>query len=372
MMQLHSLKFCMKHCLPAGILSAMRRTPWFARYSERQWQKSNPFFGTPAAHNNTGSTGLSVGIVSDRAHNHRHYIAACNELDIGYRVIDILADDWMDQVNQSGQNLFFIWPSVQTALWKTMFDERIDVLTRLLGKTTVPSPHEIWLYESKRRIRDWLQYHRIPHPETHVFTDQQTALGFCSTHPLPLVFKADRGGGSSGVVICRDRSTCRKLVKTAFSSGFLPMRWHPRDRQWGLVLFQEYIPDAEEWRIVRIGNTYMCRFKEKCGDFHSGSGHVRWAEPPAGLLDLSRVITEKGRFTSMNIDFFRDRNGRFLVNEIHALFGDILPANRASGEAWMGKWDHAGDDRGWVFAPGYYYSNACANLRIRHALNLEK
>jgi len=356
--------------IPAPVKRILRRSALFARYSRAQWERDDPFHGTPAARSFDGTSGRIVGVIRDIAHNHRHYLAACRELDVGYRVIDIFADNWQDQVRESGLDLFFVWPSVHTLLWKTVFDERIRVLVEILGRQTVPALHETWIYESKRRARDWLMAHDVPHPETHVFLDRTEALDFVSSAELPLVFKADRGGGASGVVICRERRTCERLVAEVFGRGYLPTRWHPRDRHWGAVMFQAYVPDAEEWRIVRIGDTYLCRYKEKSGDFHSGSGSVRWAEPPPALLDMAEDLTERGAFRSMNIDFFRNSDGTYLVNELHALFGDILMKNRNPDDPWMGRWNrnHAGDQ--WEFTPGYYYRNACANLRIQHALGM--
>jgi len=352
------------------VKAVMRRTRWFETHSRSVWEQSDPFHNTPAAKAFNGDGRHTVGVIRDIAHNHRYYLAACRELGVGYRVVDLFADDWMEQVKRSEQRLFFAWPTVQTLIWKTMFDERIHFLVDAMGMRTVPTPWEMWLYESKRRVRDWLTVHGIAHPETHVFADRDAAMDFAASASLPVVFKADRGGGSAGVVICRSRRACRKCVQAGFNRGYLPVRWHPRDRQWGVVLFQAYVPDAEEWRVVRIGDNYLCRFKEKSGDFHSGSGAVRWAKPPEGLLDCARDITEKGPFESMNIDFFRRRDGAFLVNELHALFGDILPANRENGAPWMGRWQYDTRTGQWGFTPGYFYNNACANLRIMHALNI--
>lgn len=357
--------------IPEPIKRFLRQTPMFARYARIQWAKDDPFHGTPEALEYKGTTGRTVGIVRDLAHNHRHYLAACRDLGIGYRVVDLFADDWMEQIKSSGQSLFFVWPTIQTLIWKTVFDERIRVMVNDLGMKTVPSPLETWLYESKRRARDWLMARDIPHPRTHVFTDRTAALNFLASAELPIVFKADRGGGSSGVVICRDRRSGMRLIRKSFKKGYLPARWHPRDRQWGVVLFQEYIPNAEEWRIVRIGDTYLCRFKEKTGDFHSGSGTVRWAEPPRELLDMAGKVTDLGNFQSMNIDFFRTEDGTFLVNEMHAVFGDILMKNRQAGDPWMGKWSLDESTGNWTFTPGYYYDNACANLRLMHALGMD-
>jgi hypothetical protein len=53
----------------------------------------------------------------------------------------------------------------------------------------------------------------------------------------------------------------------------------PRDRQWGSVLFQQYIPDAREWRMIRIGDSFFGYEKIKVGEFHSGSHKWSYSRP---------------------------------------------------------------------------------------------
>ena len=61
------------------------------------------------------------------------------------------------------------------------------------------------------------------------------------------------------------------LIYKAFRRGIVPRGHNPMDRQWGYVYLQEYLKDAEEWRMIRIGESYFGYRKEKVGDFHSGS-----------------------------------------------------------------------------------------------------
>src|SRR5690606_768147 len=153
-------------------------------------------------------------------------------------------------------------------------------------------------YENKRRVRDWLIAHRVPHPRTWVFYDQGEALDFVRHAPLPLVFKTNVGAAHSGVWILRQRAEALRMVRRAFSRGIVARRRNPLDRHWGVVLLQEYLPDVREWRMVRIGNSYFGHPKLREGDFHSGSGLVGWDVPSRRHLDFLREVTDKGQFTS--------------------------------------------------------------------------
>jgi glutathione synthase/RimK-type ligase-like ATP-grasp enzyme len=205
-----------------------------------------------------------------------------------------------------------------------------------------------------------------------VFFDREEARAFLASAEFPIVFKADHGSSARGITVCRTAREARQLVDACFGRGRIIHRGDPRDRAWGYVICQEYLPNVNEWRLVRIGDSYFCRFKERKGEFHSGSGSVRWAAAPRHLLDLLRRLTEASGFTSMNADIFETSDGRFLVNELHAVFGDIDPGNRERGREHMGRyrWDAAAGE--WVFESGYFYDNGCANLRVEEVIrNLE-
>ncbi len=355
---------------PAGIRNFARKWIRDNRYDRLLWEQSNPFIGTDKEFSYQGSSGHKVGILFDFGHNHAHYMKACIRLGVSYEVVDITKDDWQDRVIRSGLDTFFAWPSVQNSLWKGLFDERLKMLVQDMGKTICPAWNELWLYESKRRTRDWLMLHGIPHPETHVFFDRNDALDFVADSPLPIVFKSDRGGTSSGVVICRDHRHAVTLIKQYFGKGFQPRRSDPRDRQWGYIIIQEYLENVSEWRMVRIGDWFLCRQKGKIGEFHSGSGQVKWAKPSEQLLNKTKEITDIGSFRSMNVDIFETQDGKLLVNELHALFGAIEEWNLNRNAESMGRWTYHRDSDTWKFEPGFFYQNACADLRIQYMLDI--
>ena len=202
-----------------------------------------------------------------------------------------------------------------------MFDDRLTVMVRDLGKIVYPSLTEIQLHESKLRMHYWLAAHRVPHPQTWVFYDRDYALDFAASNDPAIVYKSDFGSTGSGVRILRSRSTLKRLICKCFKSGIVCRNGDRRDRQWGVVLLQEYLPNVCEWRVIRLGDSYFAHQKLRKGEFHSGSGRVGWYDPPSDLLSFALKITETGKFTSMGLDIFELPGGQYLVNELQSLFG---------------------------------------------------
>ena len=338
-------------------------------FNDSVWRKDNAFVGTEAELEFRFNNGVTVGIIFDFCHYHANYIQACHDLEVNYKVIAIHTNNWIEQIESSGCDLFFVWPSVYTTAWKTLFDERLYHLTTRMGKSIYPTFSELFMYESKKRVRDILISDGIPHPKTHVFYTLDDAMTYIRNCTYPLVFKTDLGAASHGVEIVKSKPHAIKLIKKCFTSGYLVDRADQRDRRWGYIIFQEYHPIKNEWRIVRVGEVYFSRLKHKKGEYFSGSGIVSWAKPPVKLLDMVKEITDRNGYSSMAVDIFETDDGIFLVNEMQTMFGGIKKMNTSRNVEDMGcyTWDVVA--KKWNFTSGYFYDNACANLRIRWALS---
>ncbi|MBE3084729.1 MAG: hypothetical protein IMZ64_00750, partial [Bacteroidetes bacterium] len=167
----------------------------------------------------TGASKYCLGIIKEFLHFHQHYIAACREMNVSYKLIDILASDWIARVQNCGCDAFLVWPSAITVTLKELYDERLKVMVDDLNKTIFPSYDELWMWESKRRMRDWLVAHGYPTPLTWIFYRYSEAMEFIRNAELPIVFKTNHGDSSRGVEIIRDRKIAEKLTKKVFSRG---------------------------------------------------------------------------------------------------------------------------------------------------------
>lgn len=314
-------------------------------------------------------TSVKLGILKDYMLRCGYYEAACMELGVPYQLVDIAAPDWIRQVEDSGCSAFLAWPSHINSVSKDMFDERLCVLTQELGRVVFPSYKALWLYESKRRTHDWLQVRGVPHPETWVFFEREVAEDFVASAEYPLVYKTDLGSEATGVEIVRTRHHAEALVRRCFGKGYLPRRHDSRDPSWGCMLLQTYIPDAKEWRMVRVGNSFFGHQKLKRGDFHSGTHLVGWYRPPDELLDFTKDITDREPFLSMDLDVFETADGRYLVNELQAVFGS-KNRNQMCIDGKPGRFVRDEEHRQWRFEEGDFCGNKSCNMRVMTLLEL--
>jgi hypothetical protein len=202
-----------------------------------------------------------------------------------------------------------------------------------------------------------------------VFTTRAEAEAFASACELPIVFKTGFGGAAAGVRILRRRRDLRAVVRRAFGRGHVAAGHDYRDREWGRLLLQEYLPEVREWRMVRIGDSYFGHPKSRLGEFHSGSGRVEWDAPGPHLLDLLHRVTEQGQFRSMDVDLFETQDGRLLVNELQTVFGASTSVDQMRLDGIPGRMVRM-ETGAWQFEPGDFARNACANTRILDALKL--
>lgn len=340
---------------------AVRRILPYESWMAAKWLRANPYHGTDSEWKKEFYPGQGyVGILYDIAQEHQFYINACHELRINYEVIDIRHSDWIARISASPCNVYLVWPTIYKPIQKQFWDERLQVLSHSLGKKVYPSVDILSLYESKRKTRDWLLANSLQHPRTYVFFDQCEARESIQHFDFPIICKTDQGAASSGVYVVRNRRDAMRLTNKAFGAGISLKNRGRYDRHAGYIIFQEYLPNCKEWRIIRVGDSYFCRYKLKRGDFHSGSGDIVWAQPPKQLLETTRTVSEKFEVPNINVDFFETEDGRFLINEIHALWGGKV----IEDPDLEGRYLYEENTGEWRFEKGDFFRNRCANLRL--------
>lgn len=327
------------------------------------WIAKDPYMNDPPVSSYQPKYPYTLGIIKEFWHCHWHYISACRELSVTYKVLDISGPDWLEVIEKSGCDAFLVYPSVHLSIWKQLYDERLRVMAYDLGKILFPSYDEIWIHESKRRMFYWLEANDVPHPKTWVFYDLNKALTFADFAQMPTVYKSDLGWGASGVRIFRDRASLRKHIKRCFIKGFTTYRRCYNDKEWGFVLLQEYLTDAREWRIVRIGDSYFGYEKLKRGDFHSGSLQRSYSKLSDELLYFVKKVMDIGDFKSMDLDIFETNDGRYLVNELQTVFGMSRP-EMCVVDGKAGRMVLRLGSNLWEFEAGDFCQSNLCNLRV--------
>lgn len=364
----------LRRSTPSWIKTALKRRIAYAEYrSEQLRREAEKRLGGPIPFESTYESpyNATLGVFFDNSYTFAFHVAACQDLRVRYKVIDLLAPDWVQRVRDSACDAFLASPPTLRGVWRRVFEERLWVVAYNMQKRLCPTFAELYLWESKRRMHDWLVAHAVPHPQTWVFVSEDEATEFVQRAEYPLVAKTDSGAAASGVWVLRDRKAAERHVRSVFSKGVLPRSADPREREQGYVIFQRYVPHDHEWRIVRIGDSFMCRRKKRVGDYASGSGAIQWARPSEALLEFSRKVTDLGSFRSMALDVFEQDSCHseepYLANELQTLFGAIEEESNTNEHT--GRWFFSPEMREWQFAPGFFYQNACANLRVEHLLN---
>lgn len=316
---------------------------------------------------------MKLGILTGHK-DYTAYIDACKELNVEYEVVDILSPDWMNILRESSCRVdgYLARPFCNWQEHKDIYDERIYYIDRYFGKPLYPNFDSLYIYENKRNMAAFLEYHNIPHSATRVFMTYGEAIEFFDKAQFPIVQKANIGSAGSAVTIVKNKCQAKSMARKIFGYGngnVFCWGVSPNYKKFGLpfkvygsaqkhyMIVQDFHKIKWEWRILKIGNTYQGHQKLLKGDKASGSGLVGWVAPPEHLLYMVKDICEKGNFDVMDVDIFETEDGQFLVNELQAIFGSYLPY-QMKVDGVPGRYVYS-EGKGFVFEPGEF--NRCGS-----------
>lgn len=328
---------------------------------------------------------MKLGIFKDFKGQHNILVNACKDLNIEHEEIDIISDNWADNIRNSQCDGFLVKPPGRRDAWKRMYDEKLYFVEKIMNYKIYPSYDEVFLYENKRVMSYWLRIHNISSPKTWVFYDKQEAIDFINSYnQFPLLFKANIASSGIGVKVLKNKRAAMKIVNQIFTKfnfynrGFT--KWNKKwgipypmldDKQFDNILFQEIINVKWEWRGVKIGESYFAHKKlmGKNG-MHSGSGIANYDTPPVEVMDFLKHVCDEGKFNSMNVDFFEDPNGKFYVNELQTFFGSRIKPYQMCVDGKPGRYLYVNGN--WIFEEGMFNMNNSCNLRVRDFINILK
>ena len=311
-----------------------------------------------------------VGIIKETNGLHADYIKACEELKISYYVFDIFKDNWFKIIDSERVDFIVVRPSVNYDPWKQMYDNRIKILSDNTTTPIFPDNLSLWLWESKLRATDWFKINNVKSVKSHIFYNQIDAKNFLSSCEYPQVYKSSSGSGSSGVKIIKNKISGIYLINKVFNKGYRTYRKHHLDKEHGFIIFQKYVPDLREWRIIRIGEKYFGFEKLIQKEFHSGSQNFSYGMPPLKCLDFVRKLTTKFNFLFTSVDLFIDTSGKVYVNEIQPYFAqkDDRELLRIDGKSGYLKYLKQNNE--YEFIPGSFCRNNLCNERLIEIMKL--
>jgi len=303
-------------------------------------------------------------------HEEGYVKEACKALGVEFIIFNINDPEVIKDIAKSGCDGVFINPAFSNNMIRSVYNEIIQILSLETTIPIYPTIRELNLYESKRTVAYFLNINDIPHPRTSVFYDFKEAGRFLEKCQYPIVFKTNIGASASGVEILENRKQATKLARQIFHKYYLhKLQLEKRAIEWGYMILQEYIKDAKEYRVIKVGDSWFSyqKWKEKHQVFLSGSGYAKMVDPSKNLLTFCYNIADKFHFTTMCFDIFERENGEYLINELQTWFGSYDPSemyvNNVPGRYRM-------IEGRWIFEPGFFNIYGSNLLRLTHFISL--
>ncbi len=309
------------------------------------------------------------------------YRQACIVCNVEPVVLDLFADDWIEQIKQAHVDGVLVREKANISEYKEMYNERLWVIKHYLKIPIYPSWHELFLYENKRMYAYFFETHGVSTPKTHVFYSKKEAAAYCDKASYPIVFKTRGGAAGSGVSIVNGKSKAKRIIQSVFGrfdprlalgyvhftklGGFIPVPKLGMSQRHYLII-QEYVDIETEWRIIKIGDTYA-GYKRPMENGHGSSVLMEYGFPPKSLLHLIKEIADANRFDSLSMDVLLGKDGKYYVTEMQSLFG-CVSLHQCEVDGTGGKIEYRDGD--FVFVEGEDFFKWNGNvLRVKDFIN---
>ena len=327
---------------------------------------------------------MKLGILKSFRGLHKNYIKSCEELGIDFEIIDFIGDNWLDEIQESKCDGFLCRPPSKFQERKSMYDEKLYVINKLLKRPIYPSYEELFIYENKKMMYYFMKLNNYPHVDTHVFYRKEDFLEFANNSDnYPIVFKTNIGSTSKGVEIIKSKRRAKQLANKVFglissklAKGFTPQTTGKiipvkaiGNNQKHFILIQKFEKIKWEWRIIKIGESYFGHKRLLKGEFVSGGLLKGWEKPPEKLLYLIKKICDENTFYSMSIDIFETLDNRFLINELQPIFGQSTD-NLMLIDNIAGRFIFKDDE--FIFEKGDFNKYQSFKLRVEHFTQILK
>ena len=330
--------------------------------------------------------------------SHYEWETACKKQNAKYDIVELKSNKWFEGVIKENYDCYLLKPPGNRSEYKTLYDERIYILSKVLNKFVYPSYEELIIHENKRMLSYFVEAKNIPHNRTDVFYNKKECMDFAKSTEYPIVAKTSIGAGGDGVAFLNSYDESLNYINEAFSTGISrktgpglrqgnylkrAAKWirnpkyaikklkgyheSSKEIQKNFVLFQEFIPHDYEWRTAKIGDSYFAHKKIKAGMMCSGSKGIDYVNPPIELLNFTKKICEDNHFNCMSLDILEGNNGEYLINEMQTIFGHIQD-HILEVDGKPGRYLHK--EGNWIFEEGSFNSNLSFDLRLRNVIQL--
>ncbi|MCP4566814.1 MAG: hypothetical protein GY841_04445 [FCB group bacterium] len=192
--------------------------------------------------------------------------------------------------------------------------------------TLIPTLHECLLYTDKTK-----QYEAYPDyfPFSRILNDEAEAAVVLTDIEYPFISKPSNGSGGSGIRIIHTEDEASKEVESFLSNG-TPLLW------------QEYLPNKFDYRVVVLANRYFWIAKRFIGNRGivtctsiGDHGVERYDTPVDELVKVMEYIHEfsnRYNITRLAADVIFDKDNKPVMTEFATSWGGIDMMN---GGTWL-------------------------------------
>lgn len=312
---------------------------------------------------------MKIGIQSVPKGFSRKWIEYCDKFNINYKLIDVYANDVVNQLNDCDA---FMWHYNHLDKRDHQVAKRLLTAIEHSGKICFPSIYENWHYDDKVGQKYLLEAIGAPLIPSYVFYDENDAMLWAKTATWPKIFKLTGGAGSSNVKLVQNQKEAKRLIKKSFEQGHsiynqrkyffeeTMSKYRTNKSIWSLiksfrhllkptnkelvdhiekdyVYFQEFMPRNDyDSRIIVINQNKVFGYKRfnRKNDFRaSGSGNFEHYNPEnvdKKVLEIALQVSKRLKMNSVAYDFIYDKNNQPTIIEITFAFG-FQGASKAPG-----------------------------------------
>ncbi|MBN1154079.1 hypothetical protein JXB12_04080 [candidate division KSB1 bacterium] len=265
----------------------------------------------------------TVALIKDRNKFWTVYQQEIERNSFAVDLIDIWSKSEQDRLLSNHYDAF-IWRAKHNPEIKNLARRFIYLFDQILRVPTYPNWHSYWHYDDKIAQYYLFQKYDVPTIPTHIFFQKDEAMEFTRHAEYPMIYKSAHGAGSSNVGLLKSKHQARRYINKIFGGGV--RTYFKSEIQKGYVYLQDFLPDNEgDYRVVcdnRLAYGFFRR-NRKNKPFASGSSLKEYIDIPEQVLDVAFDANRKMGFDIMSYDLLRNRDGRWVITEISAVFGDL-------------------------------------------------
>lgn len=298
-----------------------------------------------------------------------YWIKYCKTKGINFKLVNCYSSDIVDELKECDA---LMWHFSQVNSKDFLKAKKLLSALEVSGKIVFPDFKTSWHFDDKYAQKYLFESLNIPAVKSYHFLDKKEALDWADQTEFPKVFKLKGGAGSSNVRLVKSKVEAKRLIKKAFSLGFLaydrfeaikeryrkfknnkdsflgvmksfvrifflPKYAKTIGRQKYEIYFQDFIPNNNcDYRVIIIDEkAFAIKRLVRENDFRaSGSGMIQYDESlfAKELIESAFDYASKLDTQSVSFDFVESELGKFIVEISYGFVPEIY-------EKCTGYWD---------------------------------